>query len=481
MNNYKEILAGLSSLVVFSGLRTRPLIAALEKVLLGIIKINEAEAPELSDILELAESRGALLMEMAVNYPNLSFSDAVAREALTDDDIFTLSCERGCFADGIESGFDGGIEDPPLIRLVRADFVVLSKLIDFDIAGLFLSVTMILNKVRYGSSGCRGVLRQRAKPLLPESGDNTLACIIKNADLKEFSAYLRKHGAGIFAKHNFFYWEPGLTGKSPQMASRAPGQTDGPAENAFVPAQNPDKIKLSELCGYESQQQVIIDNTKRFIRGNGANNILLYGDRGTGKSATVKAVCNEYTNEGVRLIEISKGFLKEIPSLLPVLAKRGLYFILFIDDLSFEKQDDSFNALKAVIEGGIEAKPKNVVIYATSNRRHLVKERINDRPTALAVAEGKESGDMRAFDTMQEQFSLADRFGLTVIFTAPSQDEYLKIVDFLAKKEGITDKNLLENALKWERWFNGRSPRTAKQYIDWISGAVAESRSFPWE
>jgi predicted AAA+ superfamily ATPase len=161
--------------------------------------------------------------------------------------------------------------------------------------------------------------------------------------------------------------------------------------------------------------------------------------------------------------------------------------VLFIDDLAFETLDDSFTLLKMLLEGDIEARPANVVVYATSNRRHLVKEQLADRPnTTLAT-----SGDMRAFDTMQEQFSLSDRFGLTVVFTAPTQEEFLSIAEHIAFQRGILspDKNsedarsdesrrvFRENALRWERWFNGRSPRTAVQYVDWLAGGAG----FPWE
>jgi predicted AAA+ superfamily ATPase len=219
----------------------------------------------------------------------------------------------------------------------------------------------------------------------------------------------------------------------------------------------------------------------RFIHGNqaggAANNILLYGDRGTGKSATVKAICNEFAPQGLRLVEMRKEALRQLPKIMEWLSCRALRFILFIDDLSFEPGDAGFTLLKALLEGGIEAKPENVIVYATSNRRHLIKENMADRPAS--------SGEVRAFDTMQEQLSLADRFGLTVIFTAPAQDDYLKIARFIAEKNGIlpaspSQEALREfngNALKWERWFNGRSPRTARQFVDWLAGGAG----FPWD
>jgi predicted AAA+ superfamily ATPase len=167
------------------------------------------------------------------------------------------------------------------------------------------------------------------------------------------------------------------------------------------------------------------------------------------------------------------------------IASRALRFIIFVDDLSFEIMDDSFTTLKMLLEGGIEAKPANVAVYATSNRRHLVKEHFADRPSTASAADAAVTGDMRAFDTMQEQFSLADRFGLTVVFTTPGQDEFLRIAEHIALQRGILtiqadaeERRLFrEQALRWERWFNGCSPRTAVQYVDWIAGGAG----FPWE
>jgi predicted AAA+ superfamily ATPase len=276
------------------------------------------------------------------------------------------------------------------------------------------------------------------------------------------------------------------------------------------PVPHPDPVSLADLAGYEDQKSVVIANTLRFAGGKSANNLLLYGDRGTGKSATVKAVCNAYADRGLRLLELRKHDLFELPRILDVIAGRGLRFIVFIDDLSFETIDDSFTCLKALLEGGVEVRPPNAVIYATSNRRHLIKERLADRPGPKALASDLSvhtavhtaansgvngGGEVRAFDTMQEQFSLADRFGLTVIFTAPNQEEYLAIAEFIARRrnllggaEGRADEETLrqfrDNALRWERWFNGRSPRTAVQYVDWVAGLPVRQdgfSGFPWE
>jgi predicted AAA+ superfamily ATPase len=274
--------------------------------------------------------------------------------------------------------------------------------------------------------------------------------------LESFAAHIRRHGAGLFSRHGFFRWTP----------------PDRAGSGTLQPVLTSDPISLADLCGYRNQRSTVIDNTLSFLEGRAANNLLLYGDRGTGKSATVKAVCREYRDRGLRLLELRKEDMEKLPALMEFTAPRGLKFIVFIDDLSFEGLDNSFTGLKALLEGGVEVRPPNTLIYATSNRRHLVRERLADRPG---------DGEVRSFDTMQEQLSLSDRFGLTVFFTSPSQEEYLETARFIAERRGLRPdekfEKFRENALRWEKWFNGRSPRTALQFVTWLGGG----KPFPWE
>jgi predicted AAA+ superfamily ATPase len=277
-----------------------------------------------------------------------------------------------------------------------------------------------------------------------------------------YIVFLQKNGAGIFSRNHAFIW-------------------DGAMLRA---AAYPDQVSLLDLKLFEDRRQIVIANTKRFLEGKAANNILLYGDRGTGKSATVKAIANRFAKDGLRIIEVSKAHLASLPKITALIKDQPLKFILFIDDLSFETQDDSFTHLKGLLEGGVETRPPNIVVYATSNRRHLVKEKFSDRPAGGGIATGSEA-DVRAFDTMQEQLSLSDRFGVTVVFTLPAQDEFLKIAEMIAEERGLLSrlttsdaelKAFHDNALRWERWFNGRSPRTARQFVDWLEGG----EDFPW-
>jgi predicted AAA+ superfamily ATPase len=436
----EKTLAALAGLSVFSGLREKPAARAFENLL------AEAAKKEI-DHLKLLKAWAAWIQLYAAVNQGESFWAYWKELAQNDENIFSLSAERGELQ-----------AQSLLASLAENDLQRISFIAAFDLNSFTKHISSVLNDAGLAEAASL-ILKDGAALLSPSHNKST-----PDINAFELAAFFQKHGAGSFSACNFFHWKHG----------------------GLVPAKNGDTITLDELTGYEAQRNIVIDNTLRFLDGkHEANNILLYGDRGTGKSATVKALCNTYSARGLRLVELNKQDMNDLPLVLSSLSLRGLYFILFVDDLSFESQNDSFNTLKALLEGGIEAKPKNVVVYATSNRRHLVKEKSNDRPDSAAAATSLETGDMRAFDTMQEQFSLAERFGVTVVFAAPSQDEYLKIAEFLAKTRGVLDKNtgagelkiFFDNALKWERWFNGRSPRTARQYVDWLSGGSG----FPWE
>ncbi|MDE6775454.1 MAG: ATP-binding protein, partial [Ruminococcus sp.] len=229
--------------------------------------------------------------------------------------------------------------------------------------------------------------------------------------------------------------------------------------NETVPVKYPDKQKLSELYGYERERKAVIDNTLALVNGKKAQNVLLYGDAGTGKSSTVKAVVNEFADMGLRLVEITKEQLRDIPMLIDELSENPLKFIIFIDDLSFTSGEDCFGALKAVLEGSVSSRTDNIAIYATSNRRHLIKESFSDR----------DGDDVHRNDTMQEMLSLSARFGLRVNFSRPDKKNYTAIAIELAKAHNINlpDEEII---LKAEQFAissgNGRSPRTACQFIN---------------
>lgn len=254
---------------------------------------------------------------------------------------------------------------------------------------------------------------------------------------EERLAHISRYGYGVFASAKMF---------------RVAGDDILPVEAA-------DEISVDRFVGYENERQKVFDNTQALIDGKPAANVLLFGDAGTGKSSTVKACANYYADQGVRLIEIRKDQLFSLSSVMGHIADNPLKFIIFIDDLSFNKNDDCFSMLKAALEGSASAKAKNAVIYATSNRRHIVKENFSDRA---------ESDDIHHNDTVQELLSLSDRFGLTVYFERPNKLLYLDIVHKLAEKNGVSaDRNELD--IKAEAFAlakGSRSPRAAEQFIN---------------
>ena len=253
---------------------------------------------------------------------------------------------------------------------------------------------------------------------------------------------ISKHGYGIFAKYRAFMLD---------------GRT-------IVPIKAPDTVRLDSLIGYQREKKLIIDNTRALLNGKPAANILLTGDAGTGKSSTVKAVVNELAEEGLRILELKKEQLHFLPDILSELNRNPLRFIIFIDDLSFTQNDDNFSALKAMLEGSVSAKAQNVVIYATSNRRHLIKEKFSDR----------DGDDVHRTDTMQETVSLSERFGLHITFSRPDRQTYLDIVKHILDESGIEyDPEKLETAAeRFALTRASRSARAAKQFADSvISGA----------
>jgi len=237
----------------------------------------------------------------------------------------------------------------------------------------------------------------------------------------------------------------------------------------IYPINNTENVMLDDLVGYEIQKKKLIDNTKAFVEGKPANNVLLFGDSGTGKSTCIKAIINEYYDQGLRMIEIYKHQFKDLSTVISMIKNRNYRFIIYMDDLSFEEFEIEYKFLKAVIEGGVETKPDNVLIYATSNRRHLIKETWNDR-NDVEISNG-----MHRSDTMQEKLSLVNRFGVTISFSKPSQKEYFNIVTELAKRNPsiqLTEEELCAEANKWELAHGGISGRTAQQFINYLAGQV---------
>lgn len=261
-------------------------------------------------------------------------------------------------------------------------------------------------------------------------------------ELAGLAAHYRRNSRGIVSRYRALRWSGrGLEG-----------------------IDHPDTPRMEDLVGYESQKEQILANTRQFVQGFPANNTLLYGSRGTGKSTMVKTLLHEFRTTNLRLVEVQRDQLEQLPQVVAALTDYRPPFIIFIDDLSFEDYETGYKGLKAVMEGGLQRQPLNVLIYATSNRRHLVKEYFTDRS-----GPGEE---IHTQDTRQEKLSLSDRFGLTLTFPAPGQQLYLQMVKHLLRQRGLImdDEPLLRRALEWERAHHGVSGRTARQFVDSLGG-----------
>ncbi len=402
-----EFFNDLDNLIVFSSLNENPVIKYLKSDLNSIFSTN---GEVLNRLINYSESNN-LAGDLWVNY--------LTHLILTDKNIFSLKCEKEMLS-----------KEKSLYHAALHDLRILKKLLEIDTSDLFN-----LNSREFD------LIIKNYNPV-NRSNDNIfkeLTDLVGNSDkdiISKINQYFYDNGAGLLNQFKAFTWDK---------------------DNFLLPVKNPDPIDFEGLIGYEKQKKKLIDNTRAFIEGEKAYNVLLYGESGTGKSSSVKAALNEFASKGLRLIEINSNQIKELPSILENLNNRGLYFIIFMDDLSFEEFETEYKHLKAIMEGGIEAKPDNLLFYATSNRRHLVQEKWEDR-----------EGELHEKDMINERLSLTERFGLTILFNSPDQEEYLEIVKGLAKKEDIklSEAELEERALNWQMWNNGKSGRTARQFID---------------
>ena len=334
----------------------------------------------------------------------------------------------------------------------KNDFKIFKKLFDFDFSeieeALDIDCFTIVNnykaigkKERMYNKNVSTKVQDISRAIEGAKDENDIFKIVTD--------FYKAYGVGMFGLNKAF---------------RIVHPTNGDMQ--FVPINNTEDVRLDDLIGYEIQKQKIVENTEAFVAGRKANNALLFGDSGTGKSTTIKAIINEYYDQGLRMIEIYKHQFQDLSQVISQIKNRNYRFIIYMDDLSFEEFETEYKYLKAVIEGGLEIKPDNVLIYATSNRRHLIRETWTDR-TDLENNNG-----MHKSDTMQEKLSLVNRFGVTINYSKPSQKEYFQIVVGLAEKNGIhmTEEELCAEANKWELSHGGISGRTAQQFINYLAG-----------
>ncbi len=359
---------------------------------------------------------------------------------ITNENSFTLTCER-----------QGATEGGSVNILAKRDFALFKQLFDFDFSkiekdleidcfSLITNYKAIAKRERLYNKNVSEKVRTLSTRLANAADSEEIFCIL--------TEFYKNFGVGMF-------------GLNPAFRINS---ADGRLE--FCPINNADSIRLSDLVGYEYQKKQLVDNTRAFANGKPANNALLYGDSGTGKSSSIKAVLNEYYDSGLRMIEIYKHQFGLLSAVISQIKNRNYRFIIYIDDLSFEEHEVEYKFLKAVIEGGVETKPDNILIYATSNRRHLIKETWSDRNDM------EHSGEIHRSDTMEEKLSLSSRFGVLINYSAPDKTEFLEIVKALAERErlSVSQEVLFREANIWEMRHGGVSGRTARQFINYLAG-----------
>ncbi|MBQ8928888.1 MAG: ATP-binding protein [Oscillospiraceae bacterium] len=359
---------------------------------------------------------------------------------ITNENSFSLTCERVGASDGTVNHFAKN-DFKVFKRLFDFDFSAIEQALDIDCFTTISHYHAIPKRERVYNKNVSEKVRALSRAIEQAKDEEEIFALV--------TAYYKAYGVGMFGINKAFRVE-----------------TEGGAVR-FSPVNNADTIQLSDLIGYEHQKQQLIDNTESFVSGRTCNNVLLYGDAGTGKSSSVKALINAYYDRGLRMIEIYKHQFKELAAVISLIKNRNFRFIIFIDDLSFEEHEVEYKHLKAVIEGGVETKPDNILIYATSNRRHLIKETWNDKNDM------EFNGDLHHSDTVEEKLSLSSRFGVQINYSIPSRAEYHAMVIALARRHPeitLTDEELKAKANIWEIRHGGISGRTAQQFINDLAG-----------
>ena len=410
MKKTEKLKIGIDSMCVYSRLRSVPPTARLRVLL------------ERLDTEDFFRCYSDFFGELAA-YGSLR--ECVCSLVLSDDNIFTR-----CAAAGKLDSLPASV-----LSAAENDLRILSEI-------SALSAKDIKDCV---SEEYRELAQQ-----LPEwnVGDDIPPLSLEGDERRRFlDEYHRKNGYGIFSSSRAFSWQ----------------------DDTLVPIKFTNTVRLEDLKNYDAQKKQVEENTLSFLENLPANNVLLYGDRGTGKSSTVHAVLNRYADRGLRIVEISKGDIGSLTRIRERLSECPMKFIIFIDDLSFDSHEDSFGELKAALEGSLSGTQGNILIYATSNRRHLIKESYSDR-----------ENDIHRSDTVQEEMSLSDRFGLSVYYENPDKKDYLDILAKIMSDRGIVvDSERLNSAAElWARRRGGRSPRCAKQFADYVE--ACEKRNINW-
>ncbi|PKM40498.1 MAG: AAA+ family ATPase [Firmicutes bacterium HGW-Firmicutes-9] len=419
MNDLTTINLQLNSLTVYRTLLQDETVARFARVL---------SAAQSGSFALFLESYGAFLQQLSMESGSFYFAAHMEQLIRFDDNAFTRAAAQGGRSEG---------------------YIALRNAASFDLEALRAVASISFKELSTRVLSSANEQESSLVSRMPEYIAGSSRLFDGSQDvISTMETFYRMNGYGVFAKFGAFRWDHALLG---------------------IP--QPDPIRLSDLKSYEYERGLVAANTKDFVEGRGGGNMLLYGDRGTGKSSTIKALANEYCSNGLRIVEVTKDAIPQFPAIMERLREVPLRFILFLDDLSFSTDDAAFSALKSVLEGGVVVRPENCRIYATSNRRHLVKETFSERSVDL--------DDVHAGDTKQEKLSLYDRFDQTVNFFAPDQAQFLAIVRAIAHEKvlQVSFEELDRGAIQWAIRAGGRSPRAAKQFVEWAAAQLQKGAS----
>lgn len=425
----------ISKLVIYRTIEKNSILFELADIL-EQWKKQKAEKEELTDRIYQQINR---LLEVATKYGfdgNLWQNYLAYLIAMTETP-FGLVCEKKGAAEGSVNTFAKA--DFEIFRqLFHYDFTEVEQDLGIDCFSVITEYRSIEKAEKYYNKSVSDKVKELSRKIAAAADKETVFSVV--------TEFYKDYGVGLFGLNKAFRLQ----------------EMDG--AQVLVPITNTEEVHLDDLIGYDNQKQKLIENTRAFVEGRKANNVLLYGDAGTGKSTSIKAILNEYYKDGLRMIEIYKHQFSELAGLISRIKNRNYKFIIYMDDLSFEEFEIEYKYLKAVIEGGLEIKPDNVLIYATSNRRHLIRETWSDRSDMS-------KDELHRSDTMQEKLSLVARFGISIYFMSPNQKEFFGIVKGLAEKYPeitLSEEELLLKANAWEISHGGKSGRTAQQFITYL-------------
>ena len=431
---YKEI----GRLLLYSNLGEDSIITALAKIFEAF---DKGENYDVLTARIYAEIKRLLDLATQYGFDGNLWENYLTYILVTNENSFSLTCER-----------HGATEGGTVNKIAKKDFAIFKKLFHYDFSKIesALGIDCFSLITNYKAIAKRERLYNKNVSEKVRSLSEKIAAAEDEEEIFRLVTELYKnYGVGMFGLNRAF-------------------RLKDSKELEFCAINNADSIRLSDLVGYEYQKKLLLENTGAFVRGLPANNALLYGDSGTGKSSSIKAVLNEFYDDGLRMIEIYKHQFGLLSSVISHIKNRNYRFIIYIDDLSFEEHEIEYKFLKAVIEGGVETKPDNILIYATSNRRHIIKETWSDRNDM------EYNGEVHRSDTMEEKLSLSSRFGVLINYSSPDRNEFFEIVKTLAERDGINvdEKTLLAEANKWEIRHGGLSGRTARQFVNYLAGTI---------